>query len=162
MGGTHGKQRRQGKKQNSLSKSDATDPNIPSKTSLANINSAFLFFNTENTVKYASRDLKNSQLLYNKNEKWWTFSVSMWRWAKKVVYYANTTPCAHQAAKCQQDSLCAGEHLPGPAEPVTAVTVWQQDPDAGQGDLLVPTSHSNSVSVNSPQHNTRLYCTHGL
>lgn len=54
-------------------------------------------------------------------------------------------PC--QAPQCQQDQLRAGRHLPGPAEPLAALALRQQDPEPGQGHLHLSAGHPDPVSV---------------
>lgn len=55
-----------------------------------------------------------------------------------------------QAPECQQDQLCPARRLPGPAEPLPALPVRQQDPGSRQGHLHLPAGHPDPVSASLP------------
>lgn len=58
-----------------------------------------------------------------------------------------TSCLPRQAPQCQQDQLRAGGRLPGPAEPLAALALRQQDPEPGQGHLHLPAGHPDPVSA---------------
>lgn len=51
-----------------------------------------------------------------------------------------------QAVKCQQNQLSQSQHLPGPAEPQSAVAVRQQTANHQQGAVCTSALHQDSVS----------------
>lgn len=72
--------------------------------------------------------------------------VSNARDAVKGVPSLTSLPLC-QAPQRQQDQLRAGRRLPGPAEPLAALPLRQQDPELGQGHLHLPAGHPDPVSA---------------